>query len=239
MNMKLKKYFIAAAILGGAVIILLMFMALAFTSSPTEQLARLAVENYAKLEFELGDPEKRQKIIKFSPKREAELQKESPKEWIYVTFGYHDRVIVSSYKLGDIKVSGARATAKLHYRRLAHAEGDTDDSWRLILEPTHDETVTLNLVFDKGWRPPTWSVSYVTAAWNFVFTENQWWVLDPPSPRISKQKLLEYYEGKIKEYSSTWERELTDPGYSAKQKAKVRASRDKATGNLRFLKSLP
>lgn len=239
MNMKLKKYFFAFAILLGVAVILLVLMATVFVSKPTEQMARQAVENYAKIEFELGDPEKRQKIIKFSPRREAELRKESPKEWVYVTFGYYDRIVVSSYTVGEIKVTGTRATAELHYRRLAHAVGDADESWHLTAEPAHDETVTLNLVFDQGWRPPTWSVPIVTAARNFVFTENQWWALDPPSPRISKQRLLESYEGKIKEYSSTWERELNDPNYSAKQKANVRASRDKATGNLRFLKSLP
>lgn len=235
LSMKFKTLPITAVIALSAVI-LWMLMTTVFVAKPTEQLARLAVENYAKIEFELGDPERRQMVIKFSPKREAELRKESQKEWVYVTFGYHDRIIVSSYKLGDIHLNGMRATAKLHYRRLAHAEGNTDNSWKIVSEPAHDETVVLNLVFDKGWRPS--NASFVSTVRNFL-SEGQWWVLDPPSPRVSKQKMLAYYEAKIKEYSSTWKQDLSDPRYNEEQKKNVRLIRDMAVRNLRVLNSLP
>ena len=172
---------------------------------------RNAVETYANVEYELGDPAKREKIIQFSPKFEAKIQKDNPGEWVYVGFGYYDRIVVSSYKVGDIKIEGLRATAQVIYRRLAHAEGDTDDTWHIIAEPPHDETVTLNLVFDK----------------------NQWWVLDPPPPRVSKKVLLEYYEATIKRLRENgW---LTQPNLSSNQKAAF----DKDVENLRILKSLP
>lgn len=200
LNMKLKKYFVTAAILLALTAILLTLVATVFAVKPTEGLARQAVETYARVEFELGDPEKREKIIKFSPERAEELKKKSPEEWIYVTFGYFDRIVVASYKLDEVKVTGTRATARLIYRRLAHADGDTDDTWRLIPEPAHDESVTLNLVFDKGWHSSAWSVSFLTATLNSIFTKNQWWVLDPPVPRISKQAMINYYSNQLKWY---------------------------------------
>ena len=238
--MRLKKYFVIATIILLAITaVLLTLMATVFAVKPTEQLARMAVENYAELEFELGDPEKSAKVVKFSPERAAAWEKQHPKEWIYVGPSY-PRVVVSGYTVRDVQVNGKKATATVTYRRLARiVKGDTPDRLRLIAEKAHDETVTLNLVFDQGWRPPTWRVSYATTAWNFVFTKNQWWVLDPPPQRVSKQVLLADYEWKVKEYSSMWKQKLNDPNYDAEQKANVRASRDEATGNLRSLKSLP
>lgn len=198
--MRLKKYFVTTTIILLAITaVLLTLMATVFAVKPTEQLARQAVETYAQAEFERGDPEKREKIVKFSPERAAEWQKQSPKEWIYVGPGY-PRVVVSGYTVRDVQVNGKKATATVTYRRLARiVKGDPPAGLRLAPEKAHDETVTLNLVFDEGWRPPAWKVSFVTAAWNFAFTDSQWWVLDPPPQRISKQVLIEGYEWKVKD----------------------------------------
>lgn len=205
--MRLKKYFFTTTIILLAITaVLLTLMATVFAVKPTEQLARQAVETYAQAEFERGDPEKREKIVKFSPERAAEWQKQSPKEWIYVGPSY-PRVVVSGYTVRDVQVNGKKATATVTYRRLARiVEGDAPDDLRVVLEKVHDETISLNLVFAKGWHPPAWRVSFVTAAWNFVFTESQWWVLDPPPQRVSKQPLLEYYEWKVREFGpgSDW-----------------------------------
>ena len=221
-----------------AILFLLSTLALPSGCSRPDVLgARQAAETYARVEFEGGDPEERWKIIKFSPERMAVLQRD-PKAMPYVEFSDHEpQYIVSGYQVKDVRVEGDRATAVVVYQRLARTKEHHNSPY--FSDKNDNDLVTLNLVFDRGWRPPTWSVSYATAIWNFFFTKDQWWVLDPPASRVSKQVLLAYYEWQVKEYSSMWEQELNDPSYSAKQKANVRASRDKATGNLRLLKSLP
>lgn len=220
-----------------AILFLLSLALLLGCSRPDELGARQAAETYARIEFEGGDPEERWKIIKFSPERMAVLQRD-PKAMPYVEFSDHEpQYVVNGYQIKDVRVEGKRATATVVYQRLARTKEHHNSLY--FLDKNDNDLVTLSLVFDKGWRPPTWSVSYATAVWNFFFTKDQWWVLDPPASRVSKQVLLANYESEVKEYSSMWEKELNDPGYSAKQKANVRATRDKAIGNLRFLKSLP
>ena len=177
--------------------------------------ARQAVEIYANVEFKGGDPSDLRKIIKFSTAREVELKRKFG-IFLYTNFSEDEpQYVVNSYMVKDVIVSGNKAIATVVYQRIARTKDNCGSPF--IAEPPHDETVTLNLIFKK----------------------NQWWVLDPPPQRVSKQVLIDYYEYQVKEYSSIWEQKLSDPTYNEKQKANVRANRDQAVGALQTLKSLP
>ena len=157
---------------------------------PELQNAKSAVEYFCNIEFE-GDREpKRVNVIHYSVKAEAVRQKTRDPLPVYSIFFDQDPVIlVANYKILDVQVRGDRATAKVEYRRTARSIGNTQDTWHIIAEAPHDDTVTLNLIFDK----------------------NQWWVLDPPPPRVSKKVLIEYYEATIKnlevENDPRWQKE--------------------------------
>ena len=193
----------------------------------TAQAARDVVHTFLQSEFNGEVLDEREKIILFSPKRLVDIERDEPGPGPgpYVLYMASRPVfVVSAAEIVSVKVEANRATAVVSYRRLARIDRIGTKELAILPSKKNNDLVTLNLVFDKKkW----WSL------------RGQWWILDPPPPRVSKQVMIEYYEYDVKEYSSMWERELNDPSYSAKQKALVRASRDKATGNLRFLKSLP
>ena len=200
------------------------------------QAVRETVETFCRNEFEGNDPFVREQLVRFSPEVEKTAFQRGEETWRMMYVDLLPLVVVSSYEVKDVRVEGNRATAEVVYRRLARTEPLSSS---YVHDKKDNDLVILNLVFDKGQRPPGQNVSIITAAWNAVFTNAQWWVLDPPVQRVSKQVLLEYYEGQVREFSSIWERELNNTGYSAKQKANMRASQDQATRNFRFLKSLP
>ena len=152
--------------------------------------ARNTVEYFCKIEFE-GDREpKRVNVIHYSDKMAAIRQKTRDPLPLYSIFFDQDPLfVVASYKILGVQVRGNHATAKIEYRRIARSIGIIQDTWHLIAEPPHDDTVTLNLVFKK----------------------NQWWVIDPPPPRVSKEALIRYYEATIKnlgvENDPRWQKE--------------------------------
>lgn len=234
--MRTRRYWVATALF-----LLLMAGAVAAIvlsgRGDTAQAARATVEAFCLNEFEGNDPFVREQLARFSPEVEKTAFQRGDETWRMMYVDLLPLVVVGSYEIKDVRVEGHRATAVVAYRRLARTEHLYGNSY--VPDKKDNDLVTLNLVFDKGRRPPAQNVSFITATWNSVFSKAQWWILDPPVQRVSKRVLLEYYEGKVREYSSTWERELNDPSYSAKQKANMRASHDQATGNLRFLKNLP
>ena len=178
---------------------------------------RQTVESYARGEFEGGDPDEREKIIRFSPKRKAQIEDQTGM-WAYVDYSSFQRIVARGYLIEEVKlIDKKRAMAMIRYDRLAHSVGKNASDRVFMLDTNANDTVTLNLVFDK----------------------NQWWVLDPPPPRVSKEVLIRYYEYQVKEDSAMWEKKLSDPTYDEEQKANVRANRDQAVGALQILKSLP
>ena len=193
--MKRQKYFVIAALF------LLIAGSVAFVlvgNENTAQAARQTVETYCKVEFEGAWVEDRWAILKFSDSRKQENSyREITDSAVFGLQPPYPFIVIASYDIREVRVlSPTRASAHVTYRRLAHSESATGRKWRLIAEPAHDETVTLNLTFDKKkW----WAL------------RGQWWILDPPPPRISKQVLLEYYKGKIKhlgvEDHPKWQRE--------------------------------
>ena len=231
--MNMKRYWIAAGLLllvaAGAVTVVVLIK-----QWTVVQAVRETVETFCRNEFEGNDALVREQVVKFSPGTGSERGDDV---WRMMYVEHRPLVVVDSYEVKEVHVEGNLASAVVAYRRLARTKHPYSGSY--VPDKKDNDLVTLTLVFDKGPRPPAQSVSFITAAWNAVFIEDQWWVLNPPVQRVSKQVLLEYYEEKVREYSSTWERELNNPNYSANQKADMRASQDQATRTLRFLKSLP
>ena len=157
--------------------------------------------------------------IKFSSKRKAERKyREVTDSNVFELGDYYPFIVVADYNIRDVQViNSSQATAQVAYRRVARSEGKAGGGWHLVADRQDEEQVTLNLIFDK----------------------NQWWVLDPPPPRVSKEVLINYYEYRVNSNLSRWDQELIDPQYDEEQKANIRASRDQAVGALRILKSLP
>ena len=195
----------------------------------TVQAARETVEAFCRNEFEGSEPETRERLVRFSPEVEAEFQKrEHP--WLSKHVTIPPLVVVSAYEVKDVRVDGNLASAVVAYRRLARTENQYRNPY--ISDKKDNDLVTLTLVFDEGWRPSDRSVPFATVAWNFVFIRDQWRVLDPPVPRISKQTLLEYYESELKWYVDRKKEigELPEHQQDAY---------DRKSGIFRFLKSLP
>lgn len=192
----------------------------ALANSNAEQAVQKAVESFCQMEYE-GDREPRRiETIQYSAKEAARRQQQREPLPVYSLFFDQDPLfVVASYQIVSVRVkaSGNRATAVVKYRRIARSEGATQDTWHLVTETPRDEMVTLNLLLSK----------------------NRWLVLDSPSPHVSKTPLIQFYESQLKEGTPTWEQELNDPSYDDEQKARVRAIRERVTGTLQILKSLP
>ena len=177
-----------------------------------------AVEIFCQIEFEGDQESRRYETIWYSEKEVTRRKKQRfPLPVHSFAAGSDPLFVVASYQITEVQPQGKHATAKVRYKRLVRTEDWGSLARRIIPEKNDNDLVTLNLIFENS----------------------RWWVLDPPPPRVSKQVLIEYYEGQVKDNSSMWEQKLNDPTYDEEQRANVRANRDRVTGALRILKSLP
>ncbi len=182
------------------------------------QAVHQAVETYCKIEFDGAWVDDRWAVIKFSENRKAERKYRDYTASSVFGLEHYPFIVISSYDIQKVDVlNPTHAIAMVAYSRVAHSASKTEHAWYLVADRKDNDHVTLNLVFER----------------------NKWWVLDPPPPRISKDVLIRYYEGQVKEDSAMWERKLSDPNYSEEQKANVRANQEQAVGTLKILKNLP
>jgi len=139
------------------------------------------VETYCKIEYDGAWVEDRWAIVKLSPKREkAERIYRDITDTAVFGLQHYPFIVITSYDIREVSLlNPTHATAKVAYNRIAHSVSNTGKDWRhwhLVADQLDNDLVTLNLVYEK----------------------NKWWVLDPPPPRISKDRLIEYYEYEIK-----------------------------------------
>ena len=169
---------------------------------------RDVVGAFLKAEAEGDDFDRRVKLVKLSAKRQAELEKKTDVSAYVFEIQYHPLFVIAGYKLMSVDIRNHRATAIVAYKRLARTKGENIQR-EIIPEYVDNEKVTLNLVFDK----------------------NQWWVLDPPPPRVSKEVLIRYYEAETKWYIERQNEFGKLPKFQ-------QDAYDKKSATLRLLKSL-
>ena len=191
------------------------------SNTPSAEAARALVEVYLRVEYEADTLYNRAQLITFSPQRRVHLESKTepglgPYDF-YINSG--DPVfVVSAYEIVKIEVQDKRASVIVSYNRLARiVNGMGTISSTLLTDKKANDLVTLNLVFDKEkW----WSL------------KGQWWVLDPPPPRVSKQALIKYYESLLKWYVER-QKEI------GKLPRHQQDAYDRKSGTLRILKNLP
>jgi hypothetical protein len=152
--------------------------AIAFDNSAanTNEAAYKAIANYCKLEF-LFEKSKRNDLFKTTPAyfKKNDLGDGSGVSPGDLSIGIDKIFVVNSYKILDIKVDKNKAVAEVSYNVLAKSEQYA--KFYKYLRPNYIEKI--NLVFDG----------------------KQWWILDPPPPKISIDEILAFYEYELRELS--------------------------------------
>jgi len=131
------------------------------------------VQEYCEAEFK-GAQDIRMKVVKFGPRKTAPEQEKNSgrgeKEAKVINFYSDPLVVVDSYVIRDVDVSGNTAEATVAYRRLASTDGISGKKY--VVDRKSSDVVKLSLSFDGS----------------------HWWINDPPLPRVSKWALIEYSE---------------------------------------------
>lgn len=131
--------------------------------------ARNTVEAFCKAEFDGNEFDQRTKLIKFSPAREKkEKERTGPASAWVVFWDWDPFYIVRSYKILNIELKDNHGIATVEYKRAAESKG----KGKIISSPKASDIVKLDILYDQ----------------------KQWWVFDPPLPRISLNALTKMYE---------------------------------------------
>src|SRR5712692_5893781 len=148
-------------------------------ANDVQETVKRTVESFCKSEFDADTPDKCKMLIKFSSTRAAEEEKRDPlfHGW-GVALGWDPLFVVDSYKVIDVEVKNDHAVATVVYKRIARSEGK--DS--IIADPKDSDMTKVDLIYDG----------------------KQWWILDPPLPRVSKRALVEFYQDNLKSYGDKW-----------------------------------
>ena len=216
----MKSTMYSRSLVGIPVVLLLWLSAVSVPvdATPGAEDVRVIVDTFLRVEYEEDTLYKRENLIMFAPQRWALLENKTEPGIGPSDLHISDQAfVVSAYEIVKIEVKGNRATAMIAYQRLARIKGyDTSD--RTITPDKKDkDLVTLDLVFDKKkW----WSL------------KGQWWILDPPPPRVSKRAMVEYYETGLEWYVDR-QKEI------GKLPEHQQDAYDRKSGILRYLKSLP
>jgi hypothetical protein len=131
--------------------------------------ARQTVESFCKAEFEGDDFDLRVKLIKFSSSRKKIEEKRTgpASPWVYF-WDWDPFYIISSYKILNVELRENRGMATIAYNRVGESKGKE----RIIPSKKEQDIVKLDLIYDG----------------------KQWWIFDPPLPRISINVLTRIYE---------------------------------------------
>jgi hypothetical protein len=168
----------------------LVSVSLAFCDSTTNQSTQIAnvrqtVETFCKSEFDAGEFEQRAKVVRFSPERQQTEKRRSGPASPYVVFWLWDPLfVVTSYDIKDIQIDGKNAVASIAYNRVAESNGRGE----IISSNKYPDIVTLNLAYE----------------------DNNWWVIDPPLPRVSLKVLIQLYDDNINSRTSKWLEQASD-----------------------------
>ena len=149
-------------------------------------LVKKTVEKFCDLEFQYKfSRNKRNEIVKKTQLYLDKLEKlEGTVDDFYIPNVY-EIFAVRSYKILSIKIKGNKAVATVVYYVLANMTG-----WKKCV--TKEWLEYWESIFVCYHRP-----SYIEKL-NLIFENNNWFVIDPPFPKISVNKIIEFIEGDIK-----------------------------------------
>jgi len=144
--------------------------------------ARLVVEEFCQSEFN-GVRDYRYKV-KFRLKRQTEEKKrDSQFKGHVIDWNADPLFVVASYQIVSVQiVSSTHAVATVKYEQLARTVGDGVETRKILPEYRKWDVLKLQLVYDN----------------------QQWSILDPPAPRISKEALVAYYEKDLRSFDDKW-----------------------------------
>jgi hypothetical protein len=134
---------------------------------------RRLVEEYCEAEYN-GVQDIRLKVAKITPQKTSPDKAPSPEAGQgpgkAINYSNDPFIVVDSYQIKTVTVTGGRAEATVVYKRLANC--DVTEKRKYVVDRNSRDAVTLSLDSD-GTR---------------------WWIVDPPLPRVSKWALIEYSE---------------------------------------------
>jgi hypothetical protein len=182
---KEKRLFLARVCCASTLLALIVLIAIpAFAETETVKESRInearnSVGAFCKAEFDGDDFNQRVKLIKYSVAREKmEKKRTGPASAWVVFWDWDPYYIVSTYKVVNVEVTDGKAVATVEYKRLAESKGKE----KIVPSGAANDIVKLNLVHDG----------------------KQWFVFDPPLPRISKDRLIKIYEDKLRGFDDKW-----------------------------------
>jgi hypothetical protein len=137
--------------------------------------AKETVEKFCSSEF-IGIQDVRLDMAKYTPmQKKIEAKRDSEFRGM-VKYWENDPIyVVSSYHIVDLSVQKDHAVATIAYKVVAHTKGDGVFKREFIAIGVVNDLMKLHLIYD----------------------ESKWWILDPPTPRISIEAISKYYANKI------------------------------------------
>lgn len=163
-------------------------------SLDTTKDASQLIQNFCEAQYngQLFVWEESKKLVKFSPKRIEEERKKDPEFNGRVLSLDSDPIyIVDSFEILSTKIEANYAESIVKYKRLARTEGSGAIDRKVIIDKNND-IVSFKLSYDG----------------------KQWWIIDPPTPRVSKSAMIAFYKKTISRYKKFINKPLT----SASQK---------------------
>ena len=143
---------------------------------------KLIAEKFCESEF-LGADNIRLELAKFTPEREAkEKGKDSTFVGRVISWDGDPLFVVASYRIISLEIKGSSAIATSEYVRLARTVDEGVIQREIIPDYVVHDKVELYLIHEDG----------------------RWWILDPPTPRISIGAIIEFYQRKLGRLGPDW-----------------------------------
>ena len=167
-----------------------------FANEQTKDLACKALDNFCQSEFQYN-VHNRYDLIKMSEPYKDKLEKLTGTSigTLYISDAY-EILAVKSYKILNVSVNGNEAVATVSYDVVAKRTG-----WN---SAARTKTIDTKSLLEKYINQ-----NYIEKI-NLTFDGNRWWVLDPPAPKISLDKIISFYEDSLGRYRKN-ALELTNP----------------------------
>ena len=147
----------------------------------SKNLVYKTVSEFCNLEFEHNFD--RDKLIKMSSSYKNKIDKLTGSvETLYIPDAY-EIYAIKSYKILDLTVNGNKAIATVSYDVLAKRTG-----WK---QHERNHIHWGEAIFVEYLKP-----NYI-AKIHLTYDGKRWWILDPPSPKISVDEIINFFEAQM------------------------------------------